>query len=189
MSIHLVMRPVRRMVQCEGIVSLAMPCYFWVCHTHQCKTIPKAEQEFDTDWKIKKALQKLNGRKHWLCWRVSLIIYLVAARGFAVVIKSDNRACLYCISSPHTSLHFPFVGELKTNKTDSKDRYEWVNAKVTMRLIDAQIIILSPRTTKLWRGYRVCPIRMYVHTCIHTFVCIFTFCHCSSNLIYYPISM
>ena len=26
MSIHLAMRPVRRMVQCEGIVSLAMPC-------------------------------------------------------------------------------------------------------------------------------------------------------------------
>ena len=32
MSIHLAMRPVRRMVQCEGIVSLAMPCLaqeFW----------------------------------------------------------------------------------------------------------------------------------------------------------------
>ena len=28
MSIHPAMRPVRRMVQCEGIVSLAMPCYF-----------------------------------------------------------------------------------------------------------------------------------------------------------------
>ena len=28
MSIHLAMRPVRRMVQCEGIVSLAMPCYY-----------------------------------------------------------------------------------------------------------------------------------------------------------------
>ena len=27
MSIHLAMRPVRRMVQCEGIVSLAMPCF------------------------------------------------------------------------------------------------------------------------------------------------------------------
>ena len=27
MSIHPAMRPVRRMVQCEGIVSLAMPCY------------------------------------------------------------------------------------------------------------------------------------------------------------------
>ena len=26
MSIHPAMRPVRRMVQCEGIVSLAMPC-------------------------------------------------------------------------------------------------------------------------------------------------------------------
>ena len=27
MSIHPAMRPVRRMVQCEGIVSLAMPCF------------------------------------------------------------------------------------------------------------------------------------------------------------------
>ena len=27
MSIHLAMRPVRRIVQCEGIVSLAMPCF------------------------------------------------------------------------------------------------------------------------------------------------------------------
>ena len=31
MSIHLAMRPVRRMVQCEGIVSLAMPCYNCFC--------------------------------------------------------------------------------------------------------------------------------------------------------------
>ena len=29
---------------------------------------------------------------------------------------------------------------------------------------------LSPRTTKLWRGYRVCPVRMYVSTYIRTFV-------------------
>ena len=27
MSIHPAMRPVRRIVQCEGIVSVAMPCY------------------------------------------------------------------------------------------------------------------------------------------------------------------
>ena len=30
MSIHPAMRPVRRMVQCEGIVSLAMPCINFV---------------------------------------------------------------------------------------------------------------------------------------------------------------
>ena len=29
MSIHPAIRPVRRMVQCEGIVSLAMPCFKW----------------------------------------------------------------------------------------------------------------------------------------------------------------
>ena len=29
---------------------------------------------------------------------------------------------------------------------------------------------LSPRTTKLWRGYRVCPVRMYVSTYVRTFV-------------------
>ena len=29
-SIHPAMRPVRRMVQCEGIVSLAMPCYIGI---------------------------------------------------------------------------------------------------------------------------------------------------------------
>ena len=29
MSIHPAMRPVRRMVQCEGIVSLAMPCFLF----------------------------------------------------------------------------------------------------------------------------------------------------------------
>ena len=34
MSIHPAMRPVRRMVQCEGIVSLAMPCFsdFWAAN-------------------------------------------------------------------------------------------------------------------------------------------------------------
>ena len=30
---------------------------------------------------------------------------------------------------------------------------------------------LSPRTTKLWRGYRVCPVRMYVSTYVRSFVC------------------
>ena len=33
------------------------------------------------------------------------------------------------------------------------------------------IYLLSPRTTKLWRGYRVCPVRMYVSTYVRTFVC------------------
>ena len=36
-------------------------------------------------------------------------------------------------------------------------------------------LLLSPRTTKLWRGYRVCPVRMYVSTYVRTnvrsFVC------------------
>ena len=48
---------------------------------------------------------------------------------------------------------------------------------------------LSPRTTKLWRGYRVCPIRMYVSTYVRTFVRMFTFCHRSSDLIYHSISI
>ena len=30
--------------------------------------------------------------------------------------------------------------------------------------------LLSPRTTKLWRGYRVCPVRMYVSTYVRTYV-------------------
>ena len=46
--------------------------------------------------------------------------------------------------------------------------------------------LLSPRTTKLWRGYRVCPVRMYVSTYVRTFVRMFTR---SSDLIYYPISI
>ena len=29
---------------------------------------------------------------------------------------------------------------------------------------------LSPRTTKLWRGYRVCPVRMYVSTYVRTYI-------------------
>ena len=31
-------------------------------------------------------------------------------------------------------------------------------------------VSLSPRTTKLWRGYRVCPVRMYVSTYVRTYV-------------------
>ena len=31
--------------------------------------------------------------------------------------------------------------------------------------------LLSPRTTKLWWGYRVCPVRMYVRTFVRSFVC------------------
>ena len=31
-------------------------------------------------------------------------------------------------------------------------------------------LLLSPRTTKLWRGYRVCPVRMYVSTYVRTYV-------------------
>ena len=30
---------------------------------------------------------------------------------------------------------------------------------------------LSPRTTKLWRGYRVCPVCVYVRTYVRSFVC------------------
>ena len=30
---------------------------------------------------------------------------------------------------------------------------------------------LSPRTKKLWRGYRVCPVRMYVRAYVRSFVC------------------
>ena len=33
------------------------------------------------------------------------------------------------------------------------------------------VCLLSPRTTKLWRGYRVCPVRMYVSTYVRSFVC------------------
>ena len=32
------------------------------------------------------------------------------------------------------------------------------------------IYLLSPRSTKLWRGYRVCPVRMYVSTYVSTYV-------------------
>ena len=32
------------------------------------------------------------------------------------------------------------------------------------------MLFLSPRTTKLWRGYRVCPVRMYVSTYVRTYV-------------------
>ena len=42
--------------------------------------------------------------------------------------------------------------------------------------------LLSPRTTKLWRGYRVCPVCMYVSTYVRMFTR-------SSYLIYYPISI
>ena len=35
----------------------------------------------------------------------------------------------------------------------------------------ASVASLSPRTTKLWRGYRVCPVRMYVSTYVRSFVC------------------
>ena len=47
-------------------------------------------------------------------------------------------------------------------------------------------VLLSPRTTKLWRGYRVCPVRMYVSTYVRSFVRMFTR---SKDLIYYPISI
>ena len=30
--------------------------------------------------------------------------------------------------------------------------------------------LLSARTTKLWRGYRVCPVRMYVSTYVRSYV-------------------
>ena len=33
-----------------------------------------------------------------------------------------------------------------------------------------KLLLLSPRTTKLWRGYRVCPVRMYVSTYVRTYV-------------------
>ena len=35
---------------------------------------------------------------------------------------------------------------------------------------DISFPLLSPRTTKLWRGYRVCPVRMYVSTYVRTYV-------------------
>ena len=44
--------------------------------------------------------------------------------------------------------------------------------------------LIIPRTTKLWREYRICPVCMYVSMYVRTFVHIFFFCHRSSDLIY-----
>ena len=41
--------------------------------------------------------------------------------------------------------------------------------------------LLSSRKTKLWRGYRVCPVRKYVR--------MVTFCHYSSTYIFWRILM
>ena len=56
--------------------------------------------------------------------------------------------------------------------------------------ISLPFYLLSPRTTKLWRGYRVCPVRMYVSTYVRTYVRTFVRMFTrSSDLIYYPISI
>ena len=49
MSIHPAMRPVRRMVQCEGIVSLAMPCLYkdHVTNEEIRRKIQAAIEEYD----------------------------------------------------------------------------------------------------------------------------------------------
>ena len=50
--------------------------------------------------------------------------------------------------------------------------------------------LLSPRTTKLWRDIGSVPyVCMCVRTYVRSFVRMFTFCHRSSDLIYYPISI
>ena len=46
-------------------------------------------------------------------------------------------------------------------------------------------VLVIPSHSKVVEGYRVCPVRMYVHTYLR----MFTFCHRASDLIYYPISI
>ena len=60
---------------------------------------------------------------------------------------------------------------------DLQSRYLWHSKwtegeKKTFILLEIQSkkTLLSPRTTKLWRGYRVCPVHMYVSTYVRTFV-------------------
>ena len=63
---------------------------------------------------------------------------------------------------------------------------DMISGMMQIQIKGKSIFFLSPRTTKLWRGYRVCPVRMYVSTYVRTFVRMFTR---SSDLIYYPISI
>ena len=39
--------------------------------------------------------------------------------------------------------------------------------KGVLRVDDKEVRLLSPRTTKLWRGYMVCPVRLYVCSYVH----------------------
>ena len=64
-----------------------------------------------------------------------------------------------------------------------------IQARVLIFGMQVDDDLLSPRTTKLWRGYRVCPVRMYVRSYVRTFVHMFTFYHRSSDLNYHPVSI
>ena len=61
MSIHPAMRPVRRLVQCEGIVSLEMPCFplkfshklFILTPYSKMKVLNDVNGDIDDDWQLR----------------------------------------------------------------------------------------------------------------------------------------
>ena len=75
---------------------------------------------------------------------------------------------LFCYNAKESYKTRSFVGYMTINRTLA---VQIVVPQCYMLLSPYLKILLSPRTTKLWRGYRVCPVRMYVSTYVRSFVC------------------
>ena len=114
------------------------------------------------------------------CWG-DLLIWIIVGQGPTALVVGAGGGCLQIFLSSVTSFLSP------SNWETARYRLKYcLKGPLSQKQPTNQLLLISPRTTNLWRGYRVCPVRMYVSTYVRSFVRMFTR---SSDLIYYPISI
>ena len=87
-----------------------------------------------------------------------------------ITVKSTDIFCsVHGCQLSYRKLYGFFIVHPVSKRMDSD--CGWHVHKVITEICQLCIrMMLSPRTTKLWRGYRVCPVRMYVSTYVRTYV-------------------
>ena len=83
--------------------------------------------------------------------------------GIFSILFNMKVCCVFLLESPHRGDSYEYTQYTIFNKKKKKE-----NPPQSSQICNYGF--LSPRTTKLWRGYRVCPVRMYVSTYVRTFV-------------------
>ena len=120
MSIHPAMRPVRRMVQCEGIVSLAMPCYeLTLVVIKQCKSVSITSPTGIITHSRRDKFRQNCVSFFFFFWR--------CIRMKNILIKRDKQKTMYNLVSFEMSVFQARQGKRRTGSTSlGKTRHSYI---------------------------------------------------------------